>query len=127
MSTTLSKGYKRPDTGDRGSVFFPDLENNINLVNAHKHDGTDGEKVAAKDLVKASDTVLAASWGADLGGSTYTQSISMSGAATFDDAIMKVVDSASGDIIYPTISKTGTNTYDITINDNTLTLVVTYG
>ena len=130
MGTTLSKGYKLPATGDRGSSFFPNLEDNITLNNSHKHDGNDGEKINIKDLVKQSQTILAAAWGSDLGGSTYTQTITMPVGTTFDDTLKQFKISGGGDdgtVIYPTIVKTGASAYSITVNDNTIAILVTYG
>ena len=37
----LSNGYKLPETGDFGDVWFPALEDNIQRINTHNHDGTD--------------------------------------------------------------------------------------
>jgi hypothetical protein len=125
MSTTLSKGYKLPETGDRGSSFFPDLEDNIELGNSHKHDGSDGERVNIKDLVKQSQTLSNGDWGADTGGSTYTRSVTMPTGVIFDDVILKFKTSG-GDVIYPTVTKTGASAYDITVNDNSITVLVTY-
>ena len=47
MATTLSYGFVRPATGDKGSVFFPALEDNITQLNSHDHDGTDSALMTA--------------------------------------------------------------------------------
>ena len=39
MSTTLTNGRILPQAGDKGNVWFPALENNIALDDAHVHDG----------------------------------------------------------------------------------------
>jgi hypothetical protein len=52
MSTTLSFGYKLPQTGDKGSTFFPDLEFDITRLNGHSHNGTDSDRLTAKNFVK---------------------------------------------------------------------------
>jgi len=127
MSTTLSMGYKKPDTGDRGSSFFPDLESNITLVNSHKHDGTDGVKIALKDLLRATSAVASGSWGSDLGGNSWMQTITMPTGYTFDASIISIQDDATGDVLYPTITKNLANSFDIYVNDNTLDLTVKYG
>lgn len=129
MSSTLSKGYKLPDTGDRGSTFFPNLEDNITLSNSHKHDGTDGERINVKDLVVQSQTIAAGSWGSDLGGSTYTQSITMPTGLVFDDCMIKFKVSGGakdGRQIFPTVRKTGASAYTVTVNDNTIAILATY-
>lgn len=130
MSVTLSKGYKNPETGDRGSSFFPDLNHNIEQANSHKHDGVDGEKINVKDLVKQSQTLAAGDWGSDLGGSTYTQAVTMPTGTNFDDTLKQFKISGGtddGTIIHPTVVKTGTSAYNITVNDNTIAILVTYG
>lgn len=129
MSTTLSNGYKNPETGDRGSSFFPDLNSNITLVNGHKHDGTDGEKINVKDIVSQTQTIASASWGSDLGGSTYTQAITMPTGVEFDKVSMTFKISGGGDdgtVIYPTVVKTGASAYNITVNDNAIAILAIY-
>lgn len=130
MSTTLSKGYKNPDTGDRGTSWFADLNFNIVRVNAHSHDGSDSEFILAKNITKASATISSASWGADLGGSSYKQTITLPNGYTFDNTLMKFFLSGGtddGHIIYPTIVKISSTTFDVYINDNSQTVKVLYG
>lgn len=129
MGTTLSNGYKKPATGDRGSSFFPDLEDNITLVNGHKHDGTDGEKINIKDTVAQTQTIASGSWGADLGGSNYQQTITMPAGVEFDKVSMTFKISGGADdgaIIFPTIVKTNTSEYTINVNDNTIAILAIY-
>ena len=124
MSTTLSNGYKKPTAGD--TDFWTQLEDNITRVNDHTHDGTDGEKLLAKDITKSTTTILAASWSADAGGSTFTNSVTMPTGHLFDNAVIMVVDTDNGDVIHPGIDKTGASAFTITVNDNTLNLKVIY-
>lgn len=129
MSTTLSKGYKLPDTGDRGSSFFGDLEANITLANSHSHNGVDGEKIDIKNLTVQSQTLLSAGWSADAGGSTYSQSVTMPTGTNFNDTIKQFQISGGGDdgtVIHPTVVKTGTSAYTVTVNDNSIAILVTY-
>ena len=58
----LSKGYKKPETGDFGSTWFPALEDNIDLSNSHDHNGTNGEKIKGENLTVTSQSVLAAAF-----------------------------------------------------------------
>ena len=39
----LGNGYKLPETGDFGDDWFPALEDNIQRLNDHSHDGVDSE------------------------------------------------------------------------------------
>lgn len=129
MSTTLSKGYKLPDTGDRGSSFYPDLEDNITLGNLHNHNGVNGEKINVKDLTVTSQTLASGDWGSDLGGSTYRQLVTLPTGMTFNDMIPKFQVSGGGDdgiVIHPTVVKASANTYYAYVNDNTIAVLVTY-
>lgn len=47
MATTLAHGRKRPVTGDPGSTWFPALEDNVTLDDAHDHDGTDSAQLTS--------------------------------------------------------------------------------
>lgn len=58
---TLSKGFKLPESGDLGSVWFAALGDNITQMNSHDHDGTDSEKVRAVNLVTTGSTATVAS------------------------------------------------------------------
>lgn len=130
MSETLSNGYKNPETGDRGSSWFADLNFNIERVNNHTHDGTNSELLNASNITKSSATISAGSWGSDLGGSTYKQTITLPGSFTFDNTILKFFisgGSADGQLIFPTVIKQSSTTYDVYINDNSQALKVVYG
>jgi len=59
---TLSKGFKLPETGDFGDVWFPALEDNITQLNSHKHDGVDSEKLSGSDLEISTVTALVGSF-----------------------------------------------------------------
>ena len=128
MSTTLSYGYKLPDGGDRGSSWFLDLESNITRVNGHTHDGINSPPLPASSITKGTSSIVNGSWSLVADG-TYKQSITLPAGFTVDTAIMKFqVDSGGedGDDFYPTIVKTGVNTYDIYINDNSIDVLATY-
>ncbi len=130
MSDTLTNGYKNPETGDLSSSWFADLNYDIERLNGHTHDGTDGEFINAKHITKSSATIAAASWGADLGGSSYKQTITVPAGFSFNDTTLKFMISGGafdGTVIYPSIIKMSATTYEVYINDNTQTLVVTYG
>lgn len=58
----LSNGYKLPETGDFGDVWFPALEDNIQRVNDHNHDGADSETLDATAFEGITQTVLAGSF-----------------------------------------------------------------
>lgn len=130
MSTTLSRGFKRPDTGDRGTSWFQDLSDDITQLNSHTHNGIDSEKVNVSAIVKQSQTLLNSAWGADLGGSTYKQSVTMPAGLVFTDSqitFINVTGANLGTTIYPTVNQTGVSAFDVLVNDNTMTVRVVYG
>jgi hypothetical protein len=125
---TLSNGYKLPATGERGSVFYPALEDNITLSNSHAHTGSDGEQIDAKHLSKTTSTIASASWAAVSGHTgTYRQLLTLPSGFTWDACEMKFTLSTLGHVIYPSIEKVSATTYYVYFNDNTLDLKVTYG
>lgn len=62
MSIELSYGYKKPQTGDKGSTFFPELEANIQQLNDHAHNGSNSAQIPSTNIlcvkVSLSDPVL---------------------------------------------------------------------
>lgn len=123
---TLSYGYKKPQTGDKGSVFFPALEDNIQLLNDHSHNGSNSARLTASSVTVVTGTVLAASWAAVAGQTgTYRQLITMPVGLSYDDYMVSFKD-ASGHILYLTTEKVSTSTYYVYINDNTKALTAVY-
>lgn len=126
MPVTLSKGYKLPQTGERS--FWSALENNINLSNTHKHDGTDGEQIAPKDLAKQITNILSANWIAVSGG-TYKQTVSVPSGYLVDTTSMKFYITAGGQAgqqVHPSVRKITSTTFDVYTNDNTSSYTVVY-
>lgn len=121
---TLTYGVKKPESGDRGSVFWPAMEDNFQQLNDHTHNGTDSAKLTSASVTDVVQTIAAASWVAQ-GGGTYKQTVTMPGGMAYDDfgIVFKL---STGDIIYPSVAKVGASSYDVWINDNTLTLKAVY-
>ena len=124
MGTTLSNGFKKPAIRD--SDWWTQLEDNIEQVNSHDHDGVDSNKITANNITKGTTTIAAADWSVDAGGSTFTKAVTMPSGYTFDNAVIMVMDTDTGDQLFPTITKTGASAYTISVNDNTLNLKVIY-
>lgn len=125
---TLSFGYKKPQTGDKGSIFFPALEFDIQRLNDHIHDGVDSSKLTSLSVAPTSDVILAVNW-VSLGGGNYKQNVTTPAGITFDVYGMAFRITNGPDIgaeINPTIIKTAVNKYDIYVNDNTIDLSVLY-
>lgn len=71
--TTLSFGFKKPQVGDIGDPIFDALEDTIDQLNSHDHDGTDSDRVKSYSLTRGSVSVPATGWSAS--GSLYRQSV----------------------------------------------------
>lgn len=118
--TTLSKGYQKPSDPTYGDLFFPALEDNIQLMNDHAHDGVTGA-VTPRTVVTASS----GSWGSDLGGGTYRQLLTAPTGFTYDDARIEVRRS-TGEIVYATIERVSSTTFYLYTNNNAITYTVSF-
>ncbi len=119
---TLSHGFLKPQNGvDAGSVWFPAMEKNIQMLNDHTHNLTDSAQLAV-----TTQSILAANWtAAPIGGGLYQQTITMPSGFLYDvtDMFFRL---STGEIWFPTIIRLSSSTYQILINDNTLTATVFY-
>ena len=119
---TLSKNYLKPQNGvDAGSVWFPAMETNIQLLNDHTHNGSDAAQIAV-----TTQSILAANWvAAPIGGGLYKQTITMPSPFQYDstDIFFRL---STGEIWVPTVTRAGANSYVIYINDNTLAVTAFY-
>jgi hypothetical protein len=124
MPVTLSFGFVRPETGDRGSVFFPDLEDNITQLNAHDHDGVDSAKLTAASSDAVAATITSVGWASS--GSGYRQLVTV--PSGFDVDLMVVIfrDSTSGEQLFLDTTKVSDTTYYVYCNDNTVALKAIY-
>ncbi len=115
---TLSYGYKNPDNGDKGSVWYPALNDNIVRLNGHDHDGVDSALLNAANIQKGSVSILAAAWTAD-GTGRYKQTVTVPSGFNMTDFVIQVYLS-TGHPIYPTIEKVTGTTFLIYTLDNSL-------
>lgn len=124
----LSFGYKLPETGDKGSIWFPALEDDIQQLNDHDHDGVNSVKLTAQAITGVGQTIVAADWVATSGG-TYRQLVTTPASITFDDYARSFVvasGASTGHEINPSIEKVTATTYYVYINDNTVDLDILY-
>lgn len=59
---TLSKGYKVPESSDLGADIFTALEENIERLNEHSHDGANSEALSSASLQGSFTTITSASF-----------------------------------------------------------------
>lgn len=116
--TTLSKGYKKPSSPSYGDAFYPALEDNIQLMNDHNHDGSTGTIIT-----KTSLSVSSGSWGSDLGGGTYRQLLTAPTGYTVDGSTM-TVKRTTGEVVYPTLEKVSSTTFYMYTNNNSISYTI---
>lgn len=121
---TLSYGYKKPETNDKGSVVFPALEALIQQLNDHAHNGINSAKVSSSNLTKTTQTISSSNWTLVSGGH-YTQTLTLPGALVFDDLIF-TFKLDSGAPVFPTVTKISTSQYAVAFDDNTLNLTAVF-
>lgn len=126
MSDLLSKGYKRPNTGDPGSTWMPDEEDNITRLNDHTHNGTDSFLLNASLLTKDTSVAASGNW-VDNGAGGYNQTITVPATISeINNHLLKVYITSTGAIINPGFARVDPTSYTLTVNDNTLDLTVVY-
>lgn len=125
MATTLSKGYITPTNGDK-VTFWDQLNANFTRLNNHVHDGSDSQQLPLSALTRLTSTAPAANWVASGAPSPWKQTITLPTTLSFDTTQIEIRDS-TGDRIFTKIVKLTSTTFDIYVNDNSLTLTVLYG
>jgi hypothetical protein len=126
---TLSYGYKKPQTGDKGSVFFPALEDNFQRLNDHSHDGINSSRLLATALQAVVQILPLASW-AGIGDGLFRQLVTCPSTILVDEQIMSFQIASgprAGDFFHPSVEKVSANTYYVYINDPTVDVKVLYG
>lgn len=111
----LSKGYKQPETGDFGDVWFPALSDNIDLSNSHTHNGTDGEKISGKDLNASTATVASGDF-SDQGDGYWRATVTVPGGGLVDNYVIAVKDPTSKDPVFLKMEKLNTTQFYLYTN-----------
>jgi len=123
MSTTTSKGYKKPDNGDRGSSFFPDLEFNIDRIDSHNHKGLDSETLDKESVPGLTAQILPAAWSLVSVG-VYRALLTLPGSLEVDTTNISL--RIGNRSLLSDTEKVTTNTFYVYTNDNTITVEVLY-
>jgi len=126
MATTLSYGYKKPESGDKGSSLFTNLEDNIQRLNDHTHNGTNSQKLPAQSIEGVTQTISSGSWVANGPTGHYRQQVTMTAGFDFD-LVGISFRLTTGEVIFPTVERVSDTQYFIYTIDNTLSFVAVYG
>jgi len=124
MSTTLTNGFKLPDSGDKGAILFADLEFNIQRTNDHNHDGSNSSKISSSGLLHSSQLIEAANWVAWQDG-IFRQAITTVGGLDASSYGIVFKDSNGGRYMLDTETISGVQYY-VYSNDNTLEVTALY-
>lgn len=125
---TLSYGYFKPQTGDRGSVWFPRLEDNFQRLNDHNHDGSNSSLLTPAAISKAlfKTVILSAAW-SSLGGGNYRQTITVpSGVTELNNYVVQFYVTATGVRVFPSFERQSATSYFVFTNDNSLGYTAIY-
>ena len=125
---TLSKGYKKPESGDKGSVYFPAIEDNIQQLNDHTHDGVDSQALSGAVIENETVAVDNTDWVLQTPG-TYRALVTLPTGFTYDGSHKEVRvagGAMDGAVIHPTIEKVSATSLYLYVNDNTLDLSVSF-
>ncbi len=130
MASTLTYLFELPATGDRGSVFWPILEDNITKTNDHTHNGTNSAKLSAAAVDAVVQTVTSAGWTLIADG-LYRQTVTIpvgitSLSGTYDTVGIELRDSTTGRKLLLPTEKLSSSTFYVWTNDNTQGIKVFY-
>lgn len=118
---TLSYGYKKPSNPDTGDQFFPAMEQNIQRMNDHNHDGSN-----SAPLTTVSQQILAAAWlAAPVGGGVNRQLVTIPDPFDYDVCTI-LFKLSSGEYVYPSVERVSNKTYYIYTNTPALTYTAFY-
>ena len=128
MATTLTYGLIRPDTGDKGNVFFPALEDNITQLDAHTHNGVDSAPIPSSSIAPNVVNVDTTGWVAT-GNGFFTKNQTFPGAYLNSASIVRfLLDGGTKDRnqIYPTFDMIDDTNMTITMPTNTQALNIIF-
>lgn len=111
----LSNGYKLPETGDFGNVWFPALEDNIQRVNDHDHDGSNSERIPSTSVNNSTVAVASGDF-ADQGDGYWRATVSTPGGVNFDEKMPLTRLDSGGDTVYPRYEKVSSTSMYVYVN-----------
>lgn len=134
---TLSSGLKRPAAGDKGSVFWDAMKDNVTWMDTHTHNGETGDFLDSSQAPGVAGTALAAVDWVLVGNGIYRQLVTMPNITGSSPAAAMNIDSFkpvfrfsggsyAGEETPLKILKVSASTYYVYINDNTQALTVVY-
>lgn len=118
---TLSYGFQKPQTNDRGNVVFPALEANWQQVNDHNHNGVNSAPIPSAYLEKTQQSILSANWTLVADGH-YTQTLVLPLGLQYDNVTFSFR-ITTGEQVFPSVSKASNTSYKVDFDDSSKSLV----
>lgn len=119
MSITLSYGYKKPQTGDKGSTWFPDLEADIQQLNDHVHNGINSAKIPTTNIDPVKQSLLSANWLLESPGKWYQELDLVD--VDYANVVIIVKNSLGEQLFLDVKPGSSAKKYKVYTNDNNLT------
>ena len=123
---TLTYGYKRPDSGDKGTTLFTALADNITRVDGHSHNGVDSPFLTAQAITGVPQTIAAGSWVSNGPTGFYRQLVTLPAGFDFD-TVQISFRTSGGEYVFPQVERVSTTQYYIYTIDNSVAFVAVYG
>jgi hypothetical protein len=121
--------YEKPAAGDQGNTVFDILEEYMERMAVHNHDGGDSKEISL-NIAKDIDTFVIGVdlvW-SSLGNGEYRATIPVPGATTFDASIRKLFYAPTATTVfkefYPTVEKIDNTSFYVYSNNNQVDLKV---
>lgn len=122
---TLTYGYKQPQNGDKGSIWFAALNDNIAQLNSHNHDGSNSAPIPSSTITAGTVSIPSGSWTLDVAG-RYKQDVTTPTGYSMDTSNPLIRITSSGNVIYPTIEKLSGTSFRIYTNDPSLSYTAVF-
>lgn len=122
---TLSYGYKQPEDGDIGSVFFPALNDNIAQLNNHNHDGVTSAPIPSSAIASGTVSLTSGAWTLVSTG-LYSQTVTVPTGFSYVNNVIQIKNAANDQIIFPTHEKVTATTFRVFTYDNTLNMTAVF-
>ncbi len=122
---TLSYAIKKPQAGDKGSSFFPALEENFQQQNDHDHDGVDSAPILSTNIVSVQQPLSSANW-SHVSDGIYRQLVTVPNGKLFDNSIIIFRDAADKGQMPLDVLKVSSTTYYVFCNDSSINLIAYY-
>jgi hypothetical protein len=116
----LSYLFKKPTTGDRGNILFQALEDNIQKLNDHTHNGTNSSKLAGSSIT-ADITVTNLIPDVNEGEGTWSKLVNLPSGYTYDgQRIQFRLNASPFEYVYPKFEWISASQIKYYTNDTTV-------